>query len=96
MSGEQGVSAIAPPRLLPIADARIEAGPSCSSIDLGPTIGPRGTDSTLLQSPGITDQGMLGAVTLVQPPPFLEMIDVTEPTGGPRSGFGNGVYHPPR
>jgi hypothetical protein len=96
MCGEQGISAVAPPRLHPIADARIEAGSACSSIDVGQTICPRGTDPSLVQSPAVTDHGMLGAVVLVQPAPFLEMIDPTEPTGGPLSGFGNGVYHPPR
>lgn len=93
---EQGVSAVAPPRLHPIVDARIEAGHVCSSTSVGPSIGPQRGDHPVLHSPAIVNQATLGAPVVVRPALFVEMDDLSEIVGGPRIGFQHGIYHPPR
>lgn len=96
MCGEQGISAVAPPRLLPIADARIEGRSPCSSVDLGPSIGPRTSDPPTLSGSATLERAMLDAGLSVQPAPFLEMAGFPEPSGGPRAGFSTDIFHPPR
>jgi hypothetical protein len=96
MCGDQGISAIAPPRLLPIADARIEARPSCSGIETGPSCGPQTGDPPAISSSATFERATLDTALVVPPPPFLELASSVEPSGGPRAGFGISIYHPPR
>lgn len=92
-----GASAVAPPRLLPVADARIEAVPSCGeSSFVGPSIGPQRGDHPALTSPAVVDHAALTAALLVPPAPFVECAVFPAPTGGPRAGVANGVFRPPR
>lgn len=92
-----GASAIAPPRLLPIADARIESAPGCGdSAEAGPMIGPHRGDHPALTSSAILDQTTLAADLFVPPAPFLESADLPAPAGGPRAGARKDIYHPPR
>jgi hypothetical protein len=96
MCGDQGVSAIAPPRLLPIADARIEARTSCSGVETGPSCGPNTGDPPAISSSATFERAMLDTALVVPPSPFLELADSVDPSGGPRAGFGATIYHPPR
>jgi hypothetical protein len=92
-----GASAIAPPRILPIPDARIEAAPICGEkMSVGPSIGPRTGDHPALSSPAILDQTTLLDDIMVPPAPFLESVDAPPPAGGPSAGVRDDVYHPPR
>lgn len=96
MCGEQGVSVLAPPRLLPIADARIEARSACGSVELGPSIGPQTGDPPALSGSATLERAMLDTAFVVPPAPLLELAGLPEPTGGPRPGFADTIYHPPR
>jgi hypothetical protein len=96
MCGEQGISTIAPPRLLPVADARIDARTSCSTADHGPSVGPRSGDPPALSGSATLERATLDARLFVRPPPFTEMAGFPEPSGGPRAGFDIAIYHPPR
>lgn len=92
-----GASAIAPPRLLPVSDARIEATPSCGfAFERGPSISPSGDSHPLLMSPAILEQATLAGALVVPPAPFVGHADELAPRGGPRAGVTNDVFHPPR
>jgi hypothetical protein len=93
----RGLSAIAPPRILPVADARIEASRPCGHDDGTPLLGPRPDDSGSPVAAHVT----LAATIPLEPPgsaPRAEaaLIDWREPAGGPRAGVSRDVYHPPR
>lgn len=97
MCGEQGVSAIAPPRLMPVADARIEARSACSSFEQGPSVSPQSNDPPALTGSAMLERATLDASLVVRPAPFLDIIALPAPIGGrPLAGFGDDVYHPPR
>lgn len=96
MCGEQGVSVLAPPRLLPVADARIEARHSCSGFERGPSIGPHTGDPPSISSSATLERAVLDAGLVVPPSPLLELGGFPAPTGGPRAGFAENIYHPPR
>jgi len=92
-----GASAVAPPRILPITDARIDAVPNCGdSSSIGPMIGPRSGDHHAMSSAAIVDQAMLAGDLFVPPAPFVETVDPLTPAGGPRAAVRADVYHPPR
>jgi hypothetical protein len=91
-----GASAVAPPRLLPIPDARIEAVPACDEASIGPMVGPRGNDHPAITSPAIIDHATLTGGLVVPPAPLLACVGAPEPAGGPRAGVAEDVYHPPR
>jgi hypothetical protein len=91
-----GASAVAPPRLLPIPDARIEAAPACDAASVSPMVGPRGNDHPAITSPAIIDHATLTGGLFVPPAPLLACVDAPDPAGGPRAGVADDVYHPPR
>jgi hypothetical protein len=97
MCDERGASVIAPQRILPISDARIEAVPSCAFDDATSYVGPSHRHAPVAP-PGATlaDHAVLDPQVLVPPassepgPPF------PPPTGGVRPGFVRGILRPPR
>jgi hypothetical protein len=96
MCDARGASVIAPQRVLPIADDRIDAGSSCEDrsapvIGPGPRHGPAASPS-----PALADHAVLGAVVPVLPASYTPAPPFSPVAGGPRSGFPPGVEHPPR
>ncbi|WP_437818935.1 hypothetical protein [Sorangium sp. So ce1078] len=94
----RGASSVAPPRTLPITDARIDAAPGCEGSDPWPRVGPNsrhpGPVSELSSSP----QQALLVPELVLPAASapVALFSFLAVPGGPRSGVEQGVYHPPR
>lgn len=92
-----GASAVAPPRIHPIADGSIEAAPSCGDTEGAPSVGPRSPDP--LQGGelgGAVHQAVLVPELSVPPPFGGEELLAPPVTGGPRVGFRRGIDHPPR
>ncbi len=96
MCDARGASAIAPQRIMPVSDARIEAASSCgadesSAIGLGPKHSPSAG-----APPALADHAVLDVAGLVLPssgelaPPYLPIA------GGPLPAFARGIDHPPR
>lgn len=95
----RGASAIAPQRIVPVTDARIEATPSCARLDASTsqTIAPSSHDGYATSGAALLlDPAALGAGTMILPassellPAYAPVLDA-ELTGVERS-----VYHPPR
>ena len=93
----RGMSAIAPPRILPVADARIDAAPGCDSSEISPLAAPGSQDHTPV---GPQASPALHAVlipTLSPAPAQPSLLLPTTPVeGGPRAGIERSIYHPPR
>jgi hypothetical protein len=94
----RGASAVAPPRILPVSDARIDAAPGCNSSEFGPAVQP------LPQEPAAPAElsGQAYQAVLALPPPVPpaapapQAIPASWVEGGPLPGYTRGVYHPPR
>lgn len=94
---QRGVSITAPPRIYPIADARIEAAPGCGDAELSPAIGPGPQDpSHSAQSLATPPPAVLVPELALPPPPGAEAAPPPHIAGGPRRGFDRGIDHPPR
>ncbi len=94
----RGASAIAPQRIHPINDARIDATPSCARLDSSsPTIAPSPHEGLPVGSAALLlDPAALGAATMI-PPAASELLPAYAPvTDAECSGIEQAVYHPPR
>jgi len=97
MCDARGASIVAPQRILPVGDARIEATPG-GGTELGPpVIGPHRDHAPVASAaPALAQHAVLDAAVLV-PPASSELAPPFPPvTGETRSGFAPGVDHPPR
>jgi hypothetical protein len=104
----RGASMIAPPRVLPVADARIEAVHGCASelaalINDGcgqrshAAIGPGPRHSPVAgASPVLPEHAVLDAAGMVPPASSELGPDFPPVTGGPLHGVARGIDHPPR
>ncbi|EYF05428.1 hypothetical protein [Chondromyces apiculatus] len=95
----RGVSAVAPLRIHPIVDARIEAGLSCGGeADAAPKVGPRSSDpAPMLDSVAASSWAVLVPDIVLPLPIEGEMLVPSPPvTGAALPGFRQGIYHPPR
>lgn len=95
----RGATAIAPPRILPMTDARIDAVPGCDGGELSsPRVGPRSHDPLAAGELGCATQPALLLPDLVVPPAYVNLAPAscTPVAGGPRLGVARGIYHPPR
>lgn len=92
----RGASAIAPLRLMPIPDARIEAAPACDTMELSPSVGPSQGDHPTLINAALPHHAVLTADVLVRPASQTALVAPPEPEGGPRAGVAQDIYHPPR
>ncbi len=97
MCDERGASVIAPPRILPMTDARIEAAPGCGFDPSNPVASPGPQHGPVASaSPALAEHAVLDGMPLVPPassepaPPFPPIA------GGARTGFHRGIDHPPR
>lgn len=94
----RGASAIAPPRILNINDARIEAAPGCARLDTStPKLGPSPRDGYAARTIALLlDPAAVDPATLIHPassellPAYAPVTDVSLP------GIEQAVYHPPR
>jgi hypothetical protein len=94
----RGASAVAPQRIAPINDARIEATPPCARLDSSTqTIAPSHRDGLARGSAAmLLDPAALDAGTMIHPaasellPAYAPVTDVD------RAGIEQAVYHPPR
>ncbi|MEP7120695.1 MAG: hypothetical protein ABJE95_07295 [Byssovorax sp.] len=94
----RGASAIAPQRIVPITDARIEATPSCARLDISTqTIAPSPHDGPAMGSAALAlDPAALDPSTLVHPASSELLPDYAPVTDVDCSGIERSVYHPPR
>ncbi|AUX22171.1 hypothetical protein SOCEGT47_026720 [Sorangium cellulosum] len=94
----RGASAVAPPRILPITDARIDAAPGCDGGDPWPKVGPSSRHPAPASELASAPPHAVLVPDFVLPAPGQSVATFTSvpPTGGPRSGVEQGVYHPPR
>ncbi|MFT3768863.1 MAG: hypothetical protein QM820_25755 [Minicystis sp.] len=98
MCSESGASVVAPPRVAPVVDARIEAVPGCGSeVSAAPVIGPGPKDSPVgppafaLADHAVLDEGLL------VPPAASELAPPYPAAAGEaRAGVRQGIDHPPR
>jgi hypothetical protein len=94
----RGASAIAPQRIVPISDARIEAVPSCSRLDLSTqTIAPSPRDG-LAAGPAamLLDPAAIDPSAMIFPASSELLPDYAPVTDVGCSGIEQAVYHPPR
>ena len=94
----RGASAIAPQRIVPINDARIEATPSCARLDSStqtiapsPHDGPATGAAALALDPAALDPG-----AMIYPASSELLPDYAPVTDADCSGIEQAVYHPPR
>lgn len=94
----RGASSVAPPRTLPITDARIDAAPGCDGGDLWPRVGPNSRHPGPVSELSSPPQQALLVPQLVLPAAWapVALVSFLAVPGGPRSGVEQGVYHPPR
>jgi hypothetical protein len=100
MCDERGACVVAPPRILPVADDRIEASPTgsgCASDASAPALRPgSGHAPTPNASPALADHAVLDAMPLV-PEASSELAQPFPPVaGGPCLGHVRGIDRPPR
>lgn len=94
----QGATAVAPPPILAVDDARIEAAPRCGDEGIAPLVGPRrsgdgsaaGAFGPALDPAHLADTPTLSAAALAT---TLDWLGVT---GEALPGYRASVYHPPR
>ena len=94
----RGASAVAPQRIVPITDARIDAATSCARVEgSAQTIAPSPHDSPTTGSAAfLLDPAALDASTTILPAPS-ELLPAYAPvTDVDCSGIEQAVYHPPR
>ncbi|WP_437593230.1 hypothetical protein [Sorangium sp. So ce1000] len=94
----RGASSVAPPRTLPITDARIEAAPGCAGSEFAPMVGPNSRHPGPVSELSSAPQHALLLPELVLPAPWapVALFSFIAVSGGPRPGMEQGVYHPPR
>ena len=96
MCDPRGASVIAPPRILPIGDARIDAVRKCAFGSSRPVIGPSPNDSPAHDvSFAIADPAVLAIPDLVPPAPSGEAPPFPAVTGGARPGALRSIERPP-
>jgi hypothetical protein len=97
MCDMRGATAVAPDRIHPESDARIDAVVSCDGTVHGPLLGPsHGEDGPSSTPLATTQHATLGGTFDLRPalleelPPYLPM------TGAPQAGVDREIFHPPR
>ena len=97
MCDAQAATVIAPNRIHPMSDGRIEAVVSCDGIQHGPfASAPNGNQFVDGLSWANVDPAMLTEPVIVRPQIYSELPPAFVDPGSPRIGFDREVYHPPR
>lgn len=97
MCDVRAATVVAPNRIHPMSDARIDAVDSCDGIQHGPLASAPGSNPLL---DGFTwayvEPAVLSDNFAILPQPFVELPCVFVDPGAPRAGFDREIYHPPR
>ena len=97
MCDARGASAIAPPRILGVSDARIETVPSCTLQGSAPMIGPGPKDPPSIGMPlAFYDQAAVVINALVYPALSELLPPYALSEGSARQGIEHGIFRPPR
>jgi hypothetical protein len=91
-----GASAIAPPRILPVSDARIDAAPSCGDDGLSQGLGQVPLQDQVSVARGAGDVAILPQAPAVLPAQHEVQLPSLATFERASSGFHRGIYHPPR
>ena len=95
----RGATVLAPDRIHPETDARIDAVVSCDGSDSihGPMVGPSNGERGPLASPFVmTHDVVLTNLLEIRPALFDEPPSYLPVTGAPQAGFDLEIFHPPR
>jgi hypothetical protein len=92
----RGASAIAPQRVLPVEDARIDAAPSCGADELVPLVGPHAQGTPQALPAGLAEAAIVSANPPVPKATLSAILDAIEVPSRPHAGFERGIDHPPR
>jgi hypothetical protein len=97
MCDARGASIVAPQRVLPIADARIDAEPGCGFDLSTPHVGPSPDDAPAATAAHALAQHATLDVLALVPPAESALLPAYPPVAGDaRPGHARGVDHPPR
>lgn len=92
----RGASAIAPQRILPVEDARIDASPSCGADALAPVTGSNARSAPYAAPAALADQALPSADSVIPPATLSATLEYLEPVHRPLCGVRRAVEHPPR
>jgi len=97
MCDARAATVVAPDRVHPMSDARIDAVDSCDGIQHGPFASAPGSNSYI---DGLTwayvDPAVLTDGVTLRPQIYVELPSIFVEPGTPRAGFDRKIYHPPR
>jgi hypothetical protein len=97
MCDAQGATVVAPNRIFPMSDARIDAVVSCDGIQKGPfASAPSNSHYVDGLSWANVDPAVLSGPLVVRPRIYIELPPMYVNSGSPCIGFDREVYHPPR
>jgi hypothetical protein len=97
MCDSRGASTLAPGRVHPMTDARIDAVVACDGKIFGPSLAPASGDHPAASAVwAFLDPAHLGQTFALRPMFSIELPAFPADTGAPSAGFDRGVYHPPR
>jgi len=97
MCDERGATVIAPGRIHPMTDARIDAVNSCDGTYVGPSLGPSQGQETPAAAPFATvPDAVLTAYLELRPAQSGEILPPSPVEGAPRRGVRRAIDHPPR
>ncbi|MDC0746872.1 hypothetical protein [Polyangium mundeleinium] len=97
MCDERGATAVAPGRIHPETDARIDAGVSCDGTAFGPALGPsHGEQSPLASFFATVPDAMLSASFDLRPAYAVELPAYPPVEGAPLRGVRREIDRPPR
>lgn len=92
----RGASAIAPQRVLPVEDARIDASPSCGADELAPVTGSNARFAPHAAPAALANEALPSADSVIPPATLSATLEYLKPTVGPLYGVRRAVEHPPR
>jgi hypothetical protein len=97
MCDARAATVIAPNRIHPMSDGRIDAVVSCDGMQHGPfASSPNGNHYVDGLSWANVDPAMLTEPVMVRPRIYIELPPAFVDSGSPRVGFDREIYHPPR
>lgn len=97
MCDVRAATVVAPNRVRPMSDARIDAVDSCDGIQHGPFASAPGSNPAI---DGLTwafvEPAVLTDSTTIRPQIYIELPSMFVDPGAPRPGFDREIFHPPR
>lgn len=97
MCDARAATVVAPDRVHPMSDARIDTVDSCDGFQHGPLASAPGSNPHLDGSTlTYIEPAVLNDALILRPQLFIELPRAFVETGAPRAGFDQDIYHPPR